>query len=305
MGIEESTWIHKVYKKITEITDANPIYYGRSNGINGKMKNESMEQKWYEFKNDMLKLMEKFYTYIPEPPEEARKPDRFDSSETVRREKRTFSDTWRWKGISEEITMTLIIQVNKMYEKYYDFVCSVDSKPDYYELGSLLDQLRPLYKERESRFKKYQEMMKVGGPEEWTKLEKKKREEKETAERVRREKEMEEEAIARDKLEREIERSRVIHQLIVDRRDLEEKLRLIEKKFYSGEGDYRDLIEEENKIKSALRDVERREEDLLKKDPEGYNQVADKKKGKDNEHRRHKWSGQLSILLHQLQILSS
>lgn len=308
MGVE-SGWIYKVYEKITAITDLYPIRYGISNGICGKMEDEKMDTMFYLFSSDMQKLMEEFYRYVPEPPEKPRKPDRFDSSTTVRREKRTFYDMWDSKSIPEKVTMQLIIRVNQKYEQYLGYVESVCAKEGYYDLDSLLNQLRYVYYERKDRFKQYQRMMEMGGPEEWTKLEEKKREEEEAAERARHDKKMKEEAIAREKIEKEKARRRAIRQLIEDRRDLENKLEQNKKKFFSGEGDHRDLIEEENKIKSALRDVERREEDMLKNDPEGYEEVANNKNEKGNKYVRQdkgRWGrGDLQVLLPQLQKLSS
>ena len=305
MGVE-SGWIYKVYEKITAITDLYPIKYGISNGVHGKMENENMDKFFYKFKNDMQKLMEQFYRYVPEPPEEARKPDRFDSSTTVRREKRKFYDTWDSKSISEKVTMPLIIQVNEKYKEYLEYVEGVCAKKGYYDLDSLLNQLRFVYYERKNRFQQYQRMMEMGGPEEWTKLEERKREEEEAAQRARHDKKMKEEAIAREKFENEKARRRAILQLIDDRRDLENKLEQNKKKIFSGEGDYRELIEEQNKINSSLRDVERREEDMLKNDPEGYKEVANNKNEKGDEYfRKDKMRFGRQILLHQLQKMSS
>lgn len=300
MGVE-SDWIYNVYEKITAITDLYPIRYGISDGIHGKMEDINMDKTFYLFNNDMYKLMTEFYRYVPEPPEEARKPDRFDSSTTVRREKRKFYDTWDSKYISEKVTMQLIIRVNQNYEQYLGYVDGVCAKKGYYDLDSLLNQLRYVYYERKNRFKQYQRMMEMGGPEEWTKLEERKREEEEAAERARHDKKMKEEAIARDKNQKEEARMTAIMNLIQDRRDLEEKLEQNKKKFYSGQGDHRDLLEEENKIKSALRDVERREEDLLKYDPEGYFEF-EKYKSKQGKRDRNGFG--LQVLLSQLQKMS-
>jgi hypothetical protein len=300
MGVE-SDWIYNVYEKITAITDLYPIRYGISDGIHGKMEDEKMDTTFYLFNTDMYKLMTEFYRYVPEPPEEARKPDRFDSSTTVRREKRKFYDTWNSKYIAEKVTMQLIIRVNQKYEQYLAYVDGVCAKKGYYDLDSLLNQLRYVYYERKNRFKQYQQMMEMGGPEEWTKLEERKREEEEAAERARHDKKMKEEAIARDKNQKEEARMTAIMNLIQDRRDLEEKLEQNKKKFYSGQGDHRDLLEEENKIKSALRDVERREEDLLKYDPEGYFEF-EKYKSKQGKRDRNGFG--LQVLLSQLQKMS-
>jgi hypothetical protein len=99
MGVE-SDWIYNVYEKITAITDLYPIRYGISDGIHGKMEDEKMDTTFYLFNNDMYKLMTEFYRYVPEPPEEARKPDRFDSSTTVSRSER---------GVLEKVCFALLL----------------------------------------------------------------------------------------------------------------------------------------------------------------------------------------------------
>jgi hypothetical protein len=145
---EDEEWTCKVYAQIWAIYIKNPGDRYHGGGMDGKLENKEMETQWYQFQTAMGNLFCKFYRKVD--PEYGYTLKAFDGQ-------------WQYKGISDPtLRVTVHIAVHEAYEKWLDFVWTVDAQADW-ALRKALDQLRGIYlepgqKKRFAIFKQKQAM---------------------------------------------------------------------------------------------------------------------------------------------------